>query len=279
MARYCVLWIPTIFHKKLSLLEDRPNAVDVNLCDIPELEYRVTVTLDCNGNVDITPIAEGDDRIVRLTFIKSTFNGLFLYKYEESTQPEVTSLLGEGIPFVIYNTIKGFYHKHQYRNGEEDAFLKPYVIESQSEPDINSSTNDALVHYLENFEGGFQAWLNVFQRAYDDVKARKWSINAYEGLVDMTYKIKGEELYCKSLGRSVNYMPDAVDCDKPNVSQIEFNIGNVLACIKHLESKALNEFGFKNATTSFRIALWALGFSILLGITSVILSVFGLLKC
>ncbi len=295
MIIYCVLWIPTAFHKRLvptSGLHEK----EVDISDIENKPHKVKVKLDEKENVVITSV--DDKHNVILTLIESSSNGLFLYEYE--INGEKNPLVGEEVQYAIYHIVKEFYHVHEHHDPEEDAHLTPYC--SKKKPQIRTQNNEALIHYLKNYQEKFSAYLHQLRFAYEGLKVTKQSpknaffvsTKSYKEIIRLCTKARGEELYYNSLNKSkYNTLCKAGQqvCISENVSEkrengvnesdlskIAFNIENTLENIKLIESKILHDYNFESSKISVNIAWLALSVGIILGLISIVLGAIPFFK-
>lgn len=272
MAYYCVLWIPTVFHKKLYQLSTHCER-EVDISDLQHCPHRVKVRLDESGSVSITTLEK--EEVITLRLIDTCSNGLFLYEY--SINDEENSLIGKEIPYAIYHIVKEFYHTHEHHAPEEDAYLKPYC--SEIKPEIKNNDNEALMHYLKNYHDKFSAYLNQIHYAYNALKERKKSpqatflvsTKANKQIIGLCMKARGEELYYNALNKSKhNTLCKSDNKRNPELSKLAFNIENTLESIRLIESKVLHEYSFLTTKLSINIAWVAFFVGLVLGVISLL---------
>lgn len=111
------------------------------------------------------------DKQLNLEYVIHSHNGLFKYKI---VMPEGGSFLikkddatGKYLfPCDIYHKIKEFYHLHEHHQADDgDSMLKPYI--SSIDVDINQHDNEALLHYLNEYEIKFQEGHRFVQLIYN----------------------------------------------------------------------------------------------------------------
>ncbi|PXV59430.1 hypothetical protein CLV62_1352 [Dysgonomonas alginatilytica] len=288
MKYYCVLWIPTVFHKKPLRKPDVTIIKNVNISDIDNIPHNISVDLDQDENIIIKSDSP-DSHSILLKRIDYSNNGLFLYEYDIEDKKENRALIGDDFPFAIYHIVKEFYHTHEHHGEDEDTHLAAYT--NKIRPDIKALNNEALIHYLRNYEKKFVAYLSQIQNAYAGLLSRKKESNkryklatdSHEAFSDFCCKVRGEELYYNSLNKSKynTLCKSGLGNDSEEESQlskIAFNIENALANIKYIEEKAHNEFGFDNAKISFNIAWLAFYIGAGLGLISIALGAIPFFK-
>ena len=281
MDYYYVLWMPTVFHRD-PLRTSITKKENIEISDNTNKSNIVSVCIDDSENIIVKSVTLNCEIILRK--ITHSSNGLFLYKHTEIASG-IKLFSGGEFPCSLYNAIKDFYHVHEHHSDDEDAHLKVCVCDKQ--PNIKSLNNEALIHYLRNYETKFINYLSLIKRSCNELSKKKESaahvfklnIDSYKSLQELFNKVKGEELYCNSLYKSKYNTLCKTGLinneNNSNLSKIAFNIENSLASIKYLETKLSGEFGFKSSKTSINIAWLAFWIGVGIGIVSILTSVAG----
>ena len=282
MARkYCVFWIPTIFHIQQKHIA---TSTSNNISDIESCPFLVTVTLESSGNVIITPNKKEDHKVC-LNFVESSRNGLFLYYYEnknsDTDNEQDENFISEHIPNAIYHLVKGFYHIHEHHDAEEDSLLKAFL--SDKPVKIKEPNNEALCHYLHEYEKKFKAYskqisvsfLHLQQKSLDWRNIYGLFTRGSRAISKICQQALGEYVYCNSLLQSkYNEQTDLVgnttiDKQIDKVRIMVFNIKNAVRNIELLNAKNQTYFNYKNT----RVSVWIAFIGIIIAILGIVLTV------
>jgi len=129
---------------------------DIEASDGIEPKILINLTLFPTKDIEATAIFESGQQLdkLKLKYLDSRRNGLFLYEYEISEHNYFFDRTKKNIIHILYHSIKSFYHVHE-RLEDGDGILTPYCSEHKTE--LDSPNNQALMHYLGEFEKIFIA--------------------------------------------------------------------------------------------------------------------------
>lgn len=221
------------------------------------------------------------DKQLNLEYVIHSHNGLFKYKI---VMPEGGSFLikkddatGKYLfPCDIYHKIKEFYHLHEHHQADDgDSMLKPYI--SSIDVDINQHDNEALLHYLNEYEIKFQEGHRFVQLIYNKLVIGGWwtktkmffsSNSNHHSFYRLVSRLKGDKAYYNSLFYSCyNTHIRIKDVDVNDGIAKErrrkaFNTDNIISNIRTMEERINNKFSLSNSRISFWIAIVAIAVSI-----------------
>lgn len=254
--RYCVFWIPTLFHTEIEPINFLTKEKDIS--DDAACSHHVRVDLDrVSADITIHSSSNASEFDLTLHKINSSRNGLFSYSYELTEEVE-SAFVGGVIPNAIYHMVKGFYHEHCYHKPECDSVLDAFV--SDSEIDIKGMDNEALKHYIIQYEEKFSAFceqikydLDFLQCNSADTDQKFVAFGRRKELNNRCINVLGEYLYCLSLINS-KYNGCCKDDRNCKLYRSVINIENAVNNIKLLQEQNLAEFNFKNALVNLRLA-------------------------
>lgn len=240
MTCYAVLWIPTIVYRNLNEVVTS-TVKETNISDIKGNLLNVRVRLLKNENIDIdicSNAESGYKHYITLKFVKPSYNGLRLYSYEYTADPQYEDgfrFTDKTFPEAIYHIIKEFYHEHDFHESANDASLIAYT--SKCEVHIQNDDNPALAHYLQRYEfmlrsmvDNIHEWLEAI-RAKSDIKDK-----VFTSFPKICLKARGYEVYMDALYHSRYNKKCRVNCyDDRELRQRAFNIENAHRYIKAAE--------------------------------------------
>ena len=290
---YCILWMPTIIHQDFK----KPLRCESDIFEISD-ELTKKSLLEGDKKVYAKVCLEYDSKniIVRFFYDKKglssidkklileyedySHNGLFKYKIGISDGD--LFLLSEGdecayqFPCDIYHKIKDFYHLHEHHQPNDgDSMLKPYV--SSTNVNIHDSDNEALLHYLHQYEIKFQNSHQFIQLIHNRLVeggllmkiqmffSRNSQHHSFYRLVS---RLKGDKAYYNSLFFSCynNHIKikdvDTNDDIAKEKRRKAFNVENIVSNIRAMEERVNNKFSLSNSRISFWIAIIAIGISV-----------------
>lgn len=175
MRKYCVFWLPRIFHVRTLLpavgdnelttkISDDVNPDVVHIVGVkfvprsPEYE-NFDIVISSHHNITKHTSTQGNVELV-LHWADSSHNGLIKYWYEDEAGKDIElRFIHSALPNAIYHFIKGFFHRHEYHPGDSDSILSAYI--SDSDVDIKSIDNEALLHYLSLYSKKFQSYYRL----------------------------------------------------------------------------------------------------------------------
>ena len=195
---YCILWVPTAYHKPLSPLDTIPQEKfdelksceettdgllvalkngDIILYNINISDVEIPLYLDIilkkptdnkqlqKRSIEIKCKKEKGPAYTWKLFLKSedvSRNGLVKYSYTYDDREKNPLLNREGnITHAVYHAIKQFYHSHIYHESCKDSILDPFCSKTEN-VDIKGVDNKALMHYLNIFEKMFSRFVEDF---------------------------------------------------------------------------------------------------------------------
>lgn len=290
---YCILWMPTIIHQDFKkplccqsdFFEISDNLSGEELRDDDQKVY-AKVELNANNNNIVIRFfqnkkeVELKDKQLELEYVNRSHNGLF--KYKITISEEGSFLIKKGndgkyqFPCDIYHKIKEFYHLHEHHQADDgDSMLKPYI--SSNDVDINQNDNEALLHYLHEYEVKFLEGHRFIQLIYNKLVIGGWwtkikmffSRNSnHHSFYRLVSRLKGDKAYYNSLFYSCyNTHIKIKDVDINDEVAKEkrrkaFNIDNIIGNIRTMEERINNKFSLSNSRISFWIAIFAIAVSI-----------------
>lgn len=209
---YAVLWIPTVNHIPIQF--DNPNnggCREINISDNPEEEFFVKIM--ANGK-DIDVLLQNEDKttefnhFITLNYEDSSHNGMVKYSYTSTFLGDSEFGFDDTVfPEAIYHLIKSLYHIHEFHEDESDSSLQPYV--SDHDIDIHQLDNEALRHYLKNYEQSVLYLVKSAKTLLRYVVDREKEtgdiseIKEYESFPSMYVMALGYDAYIGSLYKSV----------------------------------------------------------------------------
>lgn len=241
----CVFWYPRTVHSEIKRISKFTHSEIVQISDIEEKNYYVVFLLiereDLNehgalredidiyvvnekcvdelrysfksgisGPEDLTPLLNGTiEKVIALKQKQASRNGLVLYEYEDSSFPSIQNEASL-IAFwsAIYHNAKGFYHVHEFHHPETDSILLAYL----NGCDIQGEDNNAIHHYIGEYVKKFEYTLESLNDMQKYVQGNKFMefiltplLRYQDKLINVSYNIEGELLYCKSLLESRYY--------------------------------------------------------------------------
>lgn len=284
MTCHAVLWIPTIVYQGFA--EAKQSSIEKDISDIPGKGNFVRVSLGDHGDVQVSIKSGKGEYEPLVTLIREdvSSNGLISFTYKSTTDKECGfRFTTKEFPTAIYHIIKGFYHRHEFHDGENDSSLAPFVASHRV--NIKSDDNEALQHYLKAYGNVIANYTEYIQLLIRRTRSTKDNIEpkTREMLSGMCMTVRGYEAYMGVLYRS-KYNTQCRPDNKGNreLRHIACNIENGIRYIKLIE----REFGeytqqsfvnrmIKDAESSLhssKLSLWVGVGSIALGLVSLVVS-------
>lgn len=254
--RYCVFWIPTIYHSDITILNADPQTKDIS--DGIGKQHNVVVHLNQkNHNLTIESIPiEGETTAINLKCEEYCRNGLFSYSYEYDDTVKEQVFLEGNIPNAIYHMVKGFYHQHKYHKSTNDSVLDAFV--SPKKINIKEDDNEALLFYLEQYELKFKTSIldiedryKFLEEADKDPSNKAINLQKRLELDEFISNILGEAIYYRTLleskyNKSFKYSTshNTNQCDNPhcNLYKKALNIRNSLSHISLMQKKNFSNY-------------------------------------
>lgn len=303
MRLYCVLWMPTVVHKDFESTQTEDKISDIfEISDeISRLETgdkKIYCQLTLFQSKDIKVSIFEDEKTQRkvdslsflMRYVIHSHNGLFNYSIDIADGEENPLLQKSDkvldFPCDIYNKIKEFYHKHNFHKVDDgDSMIKPYI--SDNTVDICLLDNDALKHYLSQYEKKFLNGLKYVGIQYDSLIERSWFGNfcmlmlgkgKHHSFYRLITRIKGDKAYYNSLLYSCyNTISDLSPIREGNPLSHDvkdsrrriFNVSNSVECLNVMEERINNIFNIQISVISFWVAILAILLSVLFYILSI----------
>lgn len=209
---YAVLWIPTVNHIPIKFDNPIKGGIrQTNISDNPAEEFNVRIVAK-ERDIDVllqNEIAPSEfDHFITLTYEDSSHNGMVKYSYTPTFLGDSEFGFDDAtFPEAIYHLIKSLYHVHEFHEDESDSSLQPYV--SGHDIDIHQLDNEALRHYLKNYERAVLYLVRSAKTLLRYVVDREKEsggisdIKEYESFPSMYVMALGYDAYIGSLYRSV----------------------------------------------------------------------------
>ena len=295
MELYCVLWMPTVIHKdfEFSRPEGKRSEVfeisdEISYLAVDDKKIYCQLILDQNKDICISVYEdkEAHHQIEELSFqmeyVMHSHNGLFKYniEIEDETGNPLLKRSDETLDFPcdIYNKVKEFYHKHNFHKVDDgDSMIKPYI--SAVDINIQESDNDALKHYLSQYENKFRTSLKFINMQYDSLVERGWWKNfamlmlmqgKHHTFYKLATRVKGDKAYYNSLLHScyntiadLSPLPNAEANEESKEARRRiFNVVNCIECLNVMEERINNRFNIQTSVISFWVAIIAIVLSV-----------------
>lgn len=274
---FYVFWLPRMYHKELLVLDTASHVITDEISDdiSPAAIHHIKIEIDSvdTANHDITIDSRlGDDRHVTivLKYINDSHNGLIQYYYEADNRNHEAKFISEAIPNAIYHLIKSFFHAHEYHHPQGDSTL--FAFSSKKEVDIKGQDNEALMHYLEQYEKKFRGYRkSAFEQLQyieekNEESADEYYINylrRHSHLDSLCDKALGESLYYETLlyswyngsckhNREGHHLNSCQNCDTQSESckrlhRLALNTKNAIDSIRIIKQGNKNLFDYKNS--------------------------------
>lgn len=223
-----------------------------------------------------------------LKYVTHSHNGLFKYRLDiPDAGNSLIKIDAEGVavfPCDIYNRIKEFYHLHNYHDVDDgDSIIKPFV--TAQDIDIKADNNDALRHYLREYDSKFNRSFSLLAELYDMLmQKRRWTVymklmmgkGQHGPFYQMATAIKGDKTYCNTLLNSCynKFVSAEVSDDGSEEERIQqkeevkeakrrqFNIENITNSVGIMTERVTNHFSLSTSLISFWLAMFAILLSI-----------------
>lgn len=293
---YVVLWMPTVTHNNFEYryipeteVFETSDGLDRKELKDKDSSLYAKITIDVNRNFEVLVYSDkvGEevlkDECFVLKYIEHSHNGLFKFSMEiPDTGNALIKIDKNGKPVFpcdIYNKMKEFYHRHSYHTVDDgDSTLKPYL--SEKDVDIKKENNEALKHYLCQYEKKFTNSFGLLSNLYDKlIKKNRWSVylklilgeDKHSSFYQMSTAMKGDMTYCNTLLNSCYNKFESV-CNTEEVKNARrrtFNIKNITKGVDTMVERVNNHFSVSTAMISLWIALFAIVLSFLFFVLSV----------
>lgn len=166
---YCVFWYPTIYQRKLVVLEcyrEGNGRLDQSKCfikgeDIADdgIPFHLTIKFgeDENFSVKFEPKSMPSESFeIELNKVDENEDGFVLYEFDSTLVPpthygDFENVLRRN----VYHNVKRFYHIHE-TNEERDRSLVAFI--SNTDNILKKSDNEALISFLAGFEEIFRSY-------------------------------------------------------------------------------------------------------------------------
>ncbi|MDE6480913.1 MAG: hypothetical protein K2L45_11680 [Muribaculaceae bacterium] len=232
---YAVLWIPTVNHIPIPFEE--PHNDGVKIADISDIIKRpFKIKIQTNGkNIDILTQNEKEtdtfDSFITLHFEKFSHNGMIKYSFEPKFfENGEFGFDDESFPGVVYHIIKEFYHIHEFHENETDSSLLPYL--SKNDINIGEPDNEAIKHYLKNFEKIILVLVNLAKEFSNIVQEKgkkdsEFVQKDFDTFFKMYIMVRGYDAYLHSLYKSIyNKKCHISNENEKELRRCAFNIEN-----------------------------------------------------
>ena len=229
------MWIPTVNHLKINFEE--PHNDGIKIADISDIIGRpFKIKIQTNGkNIDILTQNEIEsdtfDSFITLHFEKFSHNGMIKYSFEPKFfEDGEFGFDDESFPGVVYHIIKEFYHIHEFHEDETDSSLLPYL--SKKDINISEPDNEAIKHYLENYEKIILVLVNLareYSRTVIDKRKKdpEFVQKDFDTFFKMYIMVRGYDAYLHSLYKSIyNKKCHISNEDEKEMRRCAFNIEN-----------------------------------------------------
>ena len=273
-VKYCVLWMPTKYERTDWAEVPASQSKKCNISDNGKPLYISALKKEHSNNIQIKHhFGRFCKKIVcsiDLDCINATPNGLFLYKYEYSTENKNVVRLADTIKSrAIYHLIKEIYHEHEFHHHEDDSKVKS--LHSDVNVNLNLPNNCAVEFFLKRWDDYFREKITLdiipnrenFLKLIKNKKLRERSkileySNATRNNIDDAL---GCFLYCKTL-------LDSVDSTAPNFNETNIKIhvdgiNTSISKIKKLQKLFLDEYSFVSSHLSIGLGYLSFNLAIL----------------
>lgn len=290
---FCILWMPTITHHSFQtpkceaskIFEISDDLSSRTLKTQKDGKVYAKVELNVNKNISIyfyrdkKGNSEIENSTIQLIYEDHSHNGLFKYKITIPEEGHFAIWNNESecfqFPCDIYHKIKEFYHQHEHHYADDgDSMIKPYI--STDDVNLNSCDNNALVHYLKEYETKFQTSHEYILPIYNKLannKFEKWKMffsprSNHHSFHRLISRLKGDKAYYNSLyfscyNKNIKVQEvDYTDEEAKEKRRRAFNVENIISNIRTMEERINNKFNLSNSKISFWIALFAILISI-----------------
>lgn len=299
---YVVLWMPSVVHADFDWLykqdtgifeiSDGLSAENLNQDDSC-LYARIEIDSTKNFTVSLYGDKDGNTPIENENFVLAyqvhSHNGLFKFKFDIPDEGNALIKIDNNelaiFPCDIYNKIKEFYHRHNYHAADDgDSIIKPFV--TTEDIDIKAENNEALRHYLCEYDKKFTRSFYMLSKLYDFlIQNTRWRVymklmlgkGKHGPFYQLATTIKGDKTYCDTLLNSCYNRFTEVEIDD-NASEEEkkrheekvkeakrrtFNIENITRSVAIMVERVNNHFSLSTSVISFWLAFFAIILSVL----------------
>ena len=174
MTRYIVLWIPTI--SKRNLYAQPTELQESYLQDVPEVNgVCIQAGIDNNYNIAFRykDAAEDSFHEITLRCLCKQTNGFIEYAYDvaDDATDYLTASLRTDFHQAYYHYLKGFFHKHNQHDSEEDSLLKPVFSDTELRFDSRDHRAQILKSYFSDYREKIQGSASETNMQTDSVVA------------------------------------------------------------------------------------------------------------
>lgn len=305
---YVVLWMPTVVHADFNwLYKQETNVFEISdglsADSLQQDDSCLYAHIEIDNNKCFKINIYGDkekqqlfrDESFSLIYVDHSHNGLFKYRLDIPDAGNALIKIGANglavFPCDIYNRLKEFYHLHNYHAVDDgDSIIKPFV--SAEDIDIKSENNEALRHYLSQYESKFSHSFLMLSNLYDLLmKKKRWSVylklmmgkGKHGPFYQMSTAIKGDKTYCNTLLNSCYNRFIELEADEQaseeekerikalvkNAKRQKFNIENITHSVSIMVERVNNHFSISTSVISFWLAFVAIVLSTIFFLISV----------
>jgi hypothetical protein len=263
--KYCAFWIPSINYGVPRLIGDAfTPEVDASDVDNKNHEHLISVEVKLKEEeiehirvvskmVDTTSSSLPREVVILLKEPQSSHTGMMSFSYEIDEADEQMKAVDKIMPTFVYHLIKGLFHKHEYHIEGRDSALKGLV--SEDPVWIKGKDNEALVHYLGEYEKKFLTYRRVLIDKLSETKERyeQFKETSFEDLQELflglddarklhsdidalCHNALGESVYYQSLKRSYDICRE----DSKSRQRLALNIQHALESIRLLQIENKN---------------------------------------
>lgn len=209
MTLYIVLWIPTMSKRNLKVhVHELPES---HLQDIQNTNgVRIQASIDDSLNIAFSYKDDAEAAFHNLTLhcLHKLSNGFVEYSYEiaEDSDDYLSVSLRSGFHQAYYHYLKGFFHKHNQHDSEEDSLLKPVFSVTEFSFENRDHRNKILKSYFSDYMDKIQGTteeVNMHTESVLSEIAQSQNISRnlqfFHACIIRNYRIKGELEYCRFL--------------------------------------------------------------------------------
>ncbi len=197
---FAVLWMPSLIRESIV---DHPirTTITRNLSTIANDSFNVEISLQENHDIVIS-IIDGEEKRVflKLTYVQDSNNGLVEYTYTETRYNDCTDgfrFTSDCFPAAVYHMIKELYHEHEFHDPEANAAITPFISESYI--DLRENYNQALLHYLKEFEKTLTSLVCISRQTLCIIRDRNEVYRDYNSMRRLRIAAHGRMTYYYNL--------------------------------------------------------------------------------
>ena len=273
-VKYCVFWIPSLFHKPFNRNNEDYNndvvkSVEEDISDGIGNELILSVNMLNNNNL-LLYISNRGVRMesLLLEYISSSRNGIIQYRYEYTPENLFQNTITQVIPTSIYYLVRKLFES-SFDTNEQDSVLRGFI--SNEQINTHQKTNKALIHYLSQFELKFTGYVNWIKESIDKVNYQiskgspestlDYLNKVYEIINRLCTKAQEESIYYQTLVQPFlrtleNSKEYEFDNSIETIERIKINISNALNSINLFRLQNNDLYNFYS-TNSLRESAYA----------------------